>query len=250
MRCSLQSMTSCAPCLRRRVCRIAYLLGTFSVLALYGCDRYPSDQRGTLKRISSTKALRVGVIDDPPWVHSTQSGRPTGIEPELVEHFAETLDTKIVWEVGAAHTLFAKLKNTNLDIVIGGLTQDNPWRSQVGFTQPYFIEDDSGDAHVLAVPSGENRFITALEKSPTRVDADGPFGLETEIRKAVQHCCDANTIRVRLREEGGMITGAIEFVPLDASRAVEITHQVRDAALSVDWRLHSLAATPVSELHI
>jgi polar amino acid transport system substrate-binding protein len=54
--------------------------------AVAGCD-FPADPEGTLDRVSGG-TMRVGVIEDPPWVILEDGREPAGMEPELVRQFA------------------------------------------------------------------------------------------------------------------------------------------------------------------
>src|SRR5687768_14732468 len=56
-------------------------------LALEGCD-LPRDNADTLKRVRAGGELRVGVVDNPPWVRIA-GDRAEGIEPALLQGWAE-----------------------------------------------------------------------------------------------------------------------------------------------------------------
>lgn len=104
--------------------------------------------------------MRVGIAERDPWT-SLRDG-PSGIEVELVEAFARDLDAEIEWVQGAESELLERIEGDGLDLVIAGLTADNPWASRVSFIQPYFVLGD--EQHVMAVPHGENAWIVRLER--------------------------------------------------------------------------------------
>ena len=80
--------------------------------------------------------MRVGVTESDPWT-VLDGSTPSGIEVELVERFAETLDADIEWVDGAEQDLFGALAAGSLDLVIGGLTSTNPNSKEGTFTYPF-----------------------------------------------------------------------------------------------------------------
>jgi hypothetical protein len=51
-----------------------------------------------------------------------------------------------------------------LDLVIGGLCQDSPWKEHVAFSLPYVRETEGGGcARVFAMPPGENRWAVYID---------------------------------------------------------------------------------------
>lgn len=86
-----------------------------------------------------------------------------------------------------------------------------------------------------------------MDRRPTEVGEDQPLDLETLIRDAVLQSCEVDTIWVRLREEGHVITGEIDFVASDPKQVAETAQCVRDQAMALDWRLHDLTASPVKQ---
>lgn len=134
----------------------------FMILA--GCDEYPKDAQGTLETVQSSQILRVGIIRHKPWAYQDGS-KPQGIEVEIVSGFAQSVNARPQWRFLSESQATENLKNYEIDLVIGGLTEDNPRKKEIGFTRSYLITgDDKKDRHVMAVPKGENRFITVLEK--------------------------------------------------------------------------------------
>jgi len=146
------------------VARAAVLVAFGSTL-LAGCSGgFPADPEGTLDEVTGG-VLRVGVSANPPWTE-TGVGEPTGLEPTLVEGFAETVDAEVEWTTGGEEDLVGRLEDGELDLVVGGLTAASPWSAQAALTYPYTTSpgrDGKPVAHVMAAPMGENAFLVALE---------------------------------------------------------------------------------------
>ena len=140
------------------------------VVGLVGCSgHYPADPDGTLDRISGG-SLRVGVSHQPPWTdtgdgHSEQE--PGGIEAQIINDYAESIDADVEWHAGGEEQLIKLLAERELDVVIGGLTDQSPWESDAGITTSYAESigvDGKAAKHVMAVQMGENAFMTSLER--------------------------------------------------------------------------------------
>lgn len=126
----------------------------------------PQDPEGTLKTVAGG-TLRVGVSENAEWVQLPHTGDPEGIEPALVEEFADTLDATIEWVPGAEHELADDLFHGELDMAIGGFGADTPWIKEAGMTRPYTeTTDERGKTvkHVMLVPLGENAFLLELDQ--------------------------------------------------------------------------------------
>ena len=139
-----------------------------AVLTLTGCDvTIPVDPDGTLDRIRREQVLRAGASPRPGWVVArSMTEDPTGREVDLVEGFAASLGAEVRWTVGGEEHLTARLEDGSLDIVVGGLTDQNPFSAEVSMTRPYLEEEVQGtvEAHVMFVPMGENALQSALER--------------------------------------------------------------------------------------
>src|SRR5687768_8304135 len=96
------------------VCCLLVLLG--------GCS-LPRDPHDTLKNVRYQKALRVGVSENPPWV-TRQGDSAEGIEPKLVEGFAERNGARVEWFWDSVEENIRALKYRELDLVIAGIDQD------------------------------------------------------------------------------------------------------------------------------
>ncbi len=125
----------------------------------------PTDPDGTLDRVRGGE-LRVGVSPHEPWTAVAPDGAPTGLEVDLVEGFARTLDADVVWTPGGEEELVGDLERGELDLVVGGFTASTPWTSHAAVTVSYVtVTDPDGrpEGHVMLTPMGENAFLVALE---------------------------------------------------------------------------------------
>lgn len=146
-----------APSLHRSIIR--WFVCACASVACVACD-LPRDTDGTIDRVKGG-VLRVGVVDHPPWA-STADHRVSGVEPSLVADLARDLHTHPEWHYGAESALLDSLHERKLDIVIGGLTAESPWKTEVAFTRPY--EGGDEPRHVLAVAPGENAWLLRVER--------------------------------------------------------------------------------------
>lgn len=154
---------------------ITRLLGRILVicgltLGLIGCSgHYPADPDGTLDRISGA-SLRVGVSHQPPWTDTAGENSPDspgGIEAQLIEDYAASIDAEVEWHAGGEEQLIKMLSERDLDVVIGGLTDKSPWSSDVGLTTSYAESlgvDGKTAKQVMAIQMGENAFMSSLER--------------------------------------------------------------------------------------
>jgi ABC-type amino acid transport substrate-binding protein len=129
-----------------------------------GCDM-PRDPQQTMQGIRQRGAIRVGVSESPPWTRAADT-QPQGTEPDLIRRFAQSMQARVQWHAGGESELLARLEKHELDLVIGGLTADSPWKTRVALTRPYLREPGRGKAgeHVMAVMRGENGFLVHLER--------------------------------------------------------------------------------------
>ena len=116
--------------------------------ALAGCQ-YPRDVEGTLDRVEGG-TMRVGVSDNEPWVNLDGS-QPSGVEPEIIRRFAETIDAEIQWVQGDSEELVDALANGQLDVVIAGLTRKSVLGRKAALTRPYVDTE-----LLLAHPPGQS----------------------------------------------------------------------------------------------
>src|SRR4051812_48363245 len=76
--------------------RAAFLL----ILANLACGPLPRDPEKTSERVQQERQLRVGVVENPPWVICA-GNEPAGIEVELVRKFAASLGASPKWFWGS-----------------------------------------------------------------------------------------------------------------------------------------------------
>lgn len=112
------------------------LFGLAVLLPCAGCG-LPWDPEGTFERVRNG-TLRVGAVHNPPWVRLADGRKPEGVEVELVNLLAAELEAKVEWAPGGESALFTALERFELDLVVGGLPEDTPWKDRLGLTQVYF----------------------------------------------------------------------------------------------------------------
>jgi polar amino acid transport system substrate-binding protein len=105
-------------------------------LCAAGCGDLPRDPKETLSHVRGG-SLRVGLVENPPWVIRT-AGEPAGAEVELVREFARELSATPEWHCGGEQQHMEALEHYQLDLLVGGLTNDTPWSKYVGLTSPFF----------------------------------------------------------------------------------------------------------------
>lgn len=132
-------------------------------LAAAGCGTLPRDPEKTLEHVEKQHRMRVGLVENPPWVIRTP-GDPAGVEPELARRFAASLGATPEWTWGAEQEHMEALKKFQLDLVIAGVESSSPWAKTIGLTRPYFKETGSGKNHVMATPPGENAWLKRLQE--------------------------------------------------------------------------------------
>lgn len=137
------------------------------LLAVSGCGlTIPTDPEGTLDRVRTDGVLRAGAAPNPGWVEVSRSGAdPTGREASLVQDFAQSLGADVEWTVATEEHLVTLLEEGDLDLAVGGFTDQNPWVSKAALTRPYVEEKARGttEKHVMMVRFGENALLSELE---------------------------------------------------------------------------------------
>jgi polar amino acid transport system substrate-binding protein len=118
---------------------ISIALLTIIGVAIVSCSDLPKDQQDTSRRITETGKMRVGLMENPPWVIRT-GDEPSGTEPILMREFANSLGAAPEWHWGSDEGLFGALELHELDAVVGGITDQTPWTKRIGITRYYFEE--------------------------------------------------------------------------------------------------------------
>lgn len=156
------------------------VLGVVTLGALVACTPYPRDPGRTLDLVRERGELRIGVSPADPWTLVGEGalegaapigeadGLPlAGIEVGLARAFAEHLAVEPIWHVDGEAGLVEKVELGQLDLVIAGLTHDTQWSKKVSVTRDYTEAADASGRkrkHVMAVPLGENAFLSELER--------------------------------------------------------------------------------------
>jgi polar amino acid transport system substrate-binding protein len=148
------------------------LLALAPSLAALGCD-LPRDADGTLSRVRGG-TLRVGVVENPPWV-TDSAGGVGGVEGAFVAELARGLGARPAWVRGPESRLLQSLQRRELDLVVGGLTDDVPWKQAVAFTKPYYT-----DTVVVGAPPSATR-ARELKGQTVAVEAGDPVA--ADVRK-------------------------------------------------------------------
>jgi polar amino acid transport system substrate-binding protein len=84
--------------------------------------------------------MRVGVVEHRPWTTLPSGGGAGGVDGVLVAEVARDLGAQIEWVRAPESQLLHALELGELDIVIGGLTDGNPWGERVAFTRPTYTD--------------------------------------------------------------------------------------------------------------
>ena len=140
-------------------------LGVLMLVLLAGCG-IPTDPRNTLDDVRRSGVVVVGASPAPPLV-VLEGTTVTGGEAELAAGFAAHLDVRLRWVVGGEQHLVDQLGRGELQMIIGGITADTPWTSTTTPTRSYAEstdEDGRRHQHVMLVQSGENWFLSELER--------------------------------------------------------------------------------------
>lgn len=132
-------------------------------MLLSGCGlTIPTDPNGTLDRATGS-TLRVGASLEPGLVERA-GDELHGPLVSLTERFADSINARVEWTVAAEETLVGELERGDLDLAIGGFTDETPWIDRVGITRGYSnIAGSDGRSLVLVVPLGENALLSKLE---------------------------------------------------------------------------------------
>lgn len=133
--------------MNQRVRRLGWPVILYAcVLLLVGCGDLPRDPQNSLQKIRQRGRLRVGLVEHDPWVVRT-GGEPRGAEVLMVRQLAQDLGVQPEWHWGSEQQHMEALKQYELDLVIGGLSDSTPWSKEVGLTAPFFDE-----SFIVAVP--------------------------------------------------------------------------------------------------
>ena len=90
-----------------------------------------------------------------------------------------------------------------------------------------------------------NSVAQLMNKRPSDIDTKSEDPAIDRVQKAIEALEWVEKARVRLREDGDVLTGEVFLQPHDQSELLAHLEQARDVAYSVDWRLHDISMVPV-----
>lgn len=140
---------------------------------LAGC-MLPVDPDGTLDGVRGD-VLTVGVTSAKNRAAVSADGDASGVEPDLMRGFADTLGADVVFVEGSEAELVDLLERDALDVAIGGFLDETPWVDKAATTLPY--AETTGPTgktqkHVMLVPLGENAMLLALDRYLTTAEGE------------------------------------------------------------------------------
>ena len=124
------------------------------------CTDFPKDPEGTLNRIRSEGRFRVGII--------APLGLREGAAPEVgpfLTAVGTAASARPAIISGDAEPLLGKLKQGELDLVIGRFEKKSPWSTFVEIGPP-LRRETQGETEFLLAPvmrNGENAWIALVE---------------------------------------------------------------------------------------
>lgn len=198
------------------------LPGPVAFLVLASACDLPRDSNGTLDHLKR-RPIRVGFVVDTPWV-TDSAGAAGGIEADLVQSLARGIGTRIEWVPGQESALLESLKERELDLVIGGLTARSPWKNELAFTRPYYVDT------VLVAGAQGSAPPSTIAKAHVGVRRGDPIAVE--IRKK-----DATPVPVERLE---LHNGPIAAPTWKLDRLTRIGNK----ELAIAQQPHVLAAPP------
>ncbi len=108
----------------------------------------------------------MGVAEHEPWVR-WEGDRAIGLEPELIEQWAQTLSARVTWRKDALAELVKALHRREIDVLAAGLEETTPYAPEVAASQPYLEAPDregKKTPRVLAVTQGESALLLSLDR--------------------------------------------------------------------------------------
>jgi cation diffusion facilitator family transporter len=90
--------------------------------------------------------------------------------------------------------------------------------------------------------------VDLMDQAPTTVDRDEADPLRGKLGTMLRDLDWVEEVDLRLREEGQVYFGEAFVVPSDETNITEKIEAALRQARDLDWRIHDLALTPVSEL--
>ena len=137
----------------------------FAPLIVGACVRPPRDSKGGLERIRGEGVVRVGVVENPPWVR-LEGGRPSGLEPELIQRWAAGLGARPAYRAGDLDELAEALHRREITVLAAGLERKTPYKKKLALTEAYLKIEENGrkTQRALAVTQGESAVLFSLDR--------------------------------------------------------------------------------------
>jgi len=101
-----------------------------------------------------------------------------GVDVQLVNELARGLEAKVAWVRGTESELMSALHGRQLDLVVGGLSGESPWKHDVAFTRPYYT-----DSLFISLPPGASE--KSLKGTSVAYEAGSPAGVYLHKKGAV-----------------------------------------------------------------
>jgi ABC-type amino acid transport substrate-binding protein len=138
----------------------------FAVLLATACSELPKDPGGTLDRIRREKSFRVGIVSSP----APANGR----EQALLARVAAATGARPSIAHDTAERLLIRLREGELDLVLGEFERDGPWSLHVHMLPALERDTVAGRETVLgaAAASGENGWIMLLDREARVLGAE------------------------------------------------------------------------------
>ena len=87
-----------------------------------------------------------------------------------------------------------------------------------------------------------------MNKRPTRVDSKTKDPVLDRVEDELKRLDWIKDLRVRLREDGDVVSGELFVVPRDGTDLLNRVEEATNVACRVDWRLHDLNVVPVRSI--
>lgn len=135
--------------------------------AAAACGSIPADPDGTLERVGVERTFRVGLIS------SGKDRVAAAQERKFLERVAAATGARPLLKEGASEPLLLELEDGGLDLVVGPVGPDSPWKTRIAILQPLGETLEPPRLVVVPIaPNGENRWIMLLEREARAVRAE------------------------------------------------------------------------------
>jgi divalent metal cation (Fe/Co/Zn/Cd) transporter len=90
-----------------------------------------------------------------------------------------------------------------------------------------------------------NSVAQLMNRRPSDIESKQEDPVIDKLQHALERLDWVERARVRLREDGDVLSGEVFIEPRDENNLLDRLRQARDLALSLDWRLHDISMVPV-----